>query len=337
MEDLFNHSVALAKVDFQNEVRVLGSLPEALSTYLRTEAFPTSAPPSLRSAPDYSGIKIFVYQKHYICIAYFFDGNKTDDFQRAIPSATVLVFDRDLQQRGFRNLPALSGFLADLSLSTSTFDEHLFVLHSIYVEASITDSENQFQAFLVQQGVNYELVAIAMGLLMTYRHLVICCPDRAAGQAFFSTLFALAPIEFLETTAWCTYTDSIQGQHEDVVVHTCQLETPEPKSWLDKVRSRFGDEKKTTEGCVDIGNGVALGCNRKAPNYRLAEKVIHELRDDKLKLPGTFEDRFSLFLGVLGRSYSELPYDVNLLLPKSMASDDVVARFESFIENVSHK
>lgn len=332
MDQFIDNAVALAAVDFQNDVQAWGQLPEALATYLRTEAFPISAPPSLRDAADYNGIKIFAYQERYLCLAYFFNGSKTDAYQRAIPSARVLVLDKDLLQGGFRNLPALTDFLMDASLDTATFDEHLFVLRSIYTEASITDSADRFESFFAQQGFDFGMVATAIGLLVSHGRLEICCPERSTGLAFFSALFALSPIELLKATAWCTFVDSVQRKHEDVVVHTCQLAPPEPESWLERLKSRLGRGDEDEAIRIDIENGVIVGHHAKSPEYDLTRKIIHELRDDTMAFPGTFEDRFRLFQGILGCLYSMEPYKVRALMPADLATDEVITRLESFLE-----
>jgi len=332
--DHFGGWVALATVDFQNDVRVSGELPAALVTYLRTEAFPLSAPPSLRAAPDYGGIKIFVYQRQYVCVAYFFNAGRTDPFRRAIPSANVLVFDRNLQQGGFRNLPALADFLSDASFDAAAFNEQLFVLRSMYTEASLTRSEEHFDAFLKQQGVDYGLLATATALLITHGRLTICSPERHRGLSFFSALFALAPAELLEAAAWCNYSDSVQGRHEEVVLQLCRLEQPGQKRWLSKVTSLLGNEgQAATEARIDIGNKVALGVSKKNAKYRLAEKVVHELRANELKLQLDFEQRFQLFLGILGHSFSGASHKTELLLPPDSASEETCAKLISFIES----
>lgn len=330
--DFFSGWVSLARVDFQNDVQVSGELPASLATYLRTEAFPLSAPPSLRAAPDYGGLKIFVYQKQYVCVAHFYNAGKTDPFKRAVPSANVLVFDRHLHHAGFRNLTALGDFLSDASFGTGTFDEQLFVLRSLYEEASVTRSEELFDAFLGRQGVNYGLVATAMALLVSNGGLVICCPERSRGLGFFSTLYALAPPELLESAAWCSYADSVSGQHEEVVLQLCHVEQPGQKKWLGKVKSLLGSEGQTAEARLDISNGAALGVNKKAHKYRLAEKAVHELRANKLGLPLDFEKRFQILLAILGASADGAPPALERLLPPGSAPE-TLTKLNLFIQN----
>jgi hypothetical protein len=331
--DPFNNWVSLARVDFQNDVQVSGKLPAALTTYLRTEAFPMSAPPSLRAAPDYGGLKIFVYQRQYVCVALFFNAGRTDPFKRAIPSASVLVFDRNLLQGGLRNLPAVHDFLADVSSGTETFEEQLTVLRSLHAEASVTRSEEHFEAFFKRQGVDYGLAATALALLVTHGRLVICCPERSRGFAFFSTLFALAPVELLESATWCSYADSAAVRHEEVVVQLCQLEQPGQSKWLGKVKNLLGGEEQSAEARIDVSNGVALGVNTKAHRYRLAEKVVRELRANALKLPFDFEQRFKLLTGILGSSASGVPPNLGHLLPADAAAADTLAKLNLFIQN----
>lgn len=336
MSDSFDIGVSLAAVDFQNEVQTWGNLPQTLGTYLRTAAFPTSAPPSLRSAPDYGGLKLFVYQKRYLCIAYFFNDNKTDEYQRAIASANVLVMDRTLQEGGFRNLPAITDFLMTVSAHTETYAETLSLLRSIYTEATITDSVEQFAGFFSRQQVDYDMLATALGLLIAYGRLIICCPNPAAGQAFFTALFALTPFEVLEATTWCTYANSIQGFHEGVVLYGCQLPPPSPESWFEKVKGRFSSEKEEVDIRIDISTGAFSPHNLKIPKYRVTQASVHELLHNGLNLPGTFEDRFHLFQNLLGRCYNGTLYDARGILPDNLASADIEARLQAFVKEVTH-
>ncbi len=330
----FDRSVAVAQLDFQGEARGWGNLPSGVSAYLRTEAFPLNAPPSLRSARDYGGLKLFSYQAHSICVAYFYDGGKTDEFQRAVPSASVLIFDRALYHGGFRNLPALRDFLLDIAQNPGEEADARAALRSLHEEAAITGSAEALQSFLTGLRIDTNLLAAAQGLLAVHHQLRICAPTHAVGQAFLAALFAMAPAEFLEYASWCTYVNSMSGRYEEVVVLLCQLEAEKEKSWLDQVKNRFVVEKPVEPG-VDSGNRIVQGPSRKTPNQRVAEQLLAALVENELQLFQSFPDRFTMFLALLGACCRDTPVTLSAL-PPGLALPDTAKRLEAYLKQALH-
>ena len=326
------HRVALAAVDFQNDVRVWGALPEALATYLRTEVFPVNGPPSLRSASGYDGMKLFVYRARYLCLARFFDGQKTDAYQRAIPSARVLVLDRDGRRKGFRNLLALNDFLADAAFEARTFEAHREALNTLFDRADMTGTEAQFEVFIRAHAGAYDRVVTAMGLLVSTGRLTLCCPTRARGLAFLATLFALAPFDLLEATTWCSYVDALSGPREAVVSHRCTLVPPEPASWLDKLRGRFKSDAETADVRLDIASGVLQGVRAKGPRRQRVEQIVRELSENTLQLPLSFEARFQLFVELLGALYRDDAPAIDRVLADRLANPGVRDTLKVFLQ-----
>ena len=330
----FASTVGVAQVDFQGEVTTTGTVSEPLSTYLRTESFPLSAPPSLRGATDYGGIKIFSYQAKSICVARFYDAGKKDSFQRAVASASVLIFPFDMFARGFRNLRAIREFLTDLAangLDRST----LTVLHSLYEEAHLAVDARELVSVCKQRGVDYELLADAVGLLAANRKLKICTPDRTAGLAYLELLYHLLPDPFF-SLAWCSYASTLNGSHEEVIVHDCQFApVQEDTSWLGGMKARLFGANDPVEAGIDLRTGVPSIPDRKDARYRIARKLVLELRDNVLRLPLAFEARQLLLTSVIANIARHTTPEIFLkvLLPDDPSlTSDIRSRFEEFLK-----
>ncbi len=335
----FTAAVAVAMVDFQGDVATCGSVSEPLSTYLRTEAFPLSAPPSLRAASDYGGLKVFAYEAESICLARFYDAGKKDRFQRAVASACVLVFPFALFRGGFRNLRMVGAFLDDV-VATGLSSDTVSLLYSLYAEGNLARDAREFVKVCQGRRVSYDLLASGIGLIAANRRLKVCSQDRALGLACFELLYALAPVEMFESLAWCTYASTLSGSYEEVIVHDCQLTPPrEETSWLGGMKSRLFGAQAPAESGVDLQIGLASIPDRKDLRYRIAYGLMLELRDNSLRLPLDFEGRQAVIGSIIANIVRQASPDLTLkvLLPaglptNEMISPDVRSQLEGFLK-----
>lgn len=323
----FAAAVGVAMVDFQGEVAISGSVSEPLSTYLRTEAFPLSAPPSLRAASDYGGLKIFAYQSQSVCVARFYDAGKKDRFQRAIASACVLVFPFALFRGGFRNLRMVGTFLGEVAASGLSSDT-LNLLYSLYAEGNLAKDARDFVKVCHNRRVSYDLLASGIGLIAANHRLKVCSQDRSLGLSYFELLFALAPLAMFDSVAWCTYASIVSGSHEEVIVHDCQLTVPrEETSWLGGMKGRLFGAKVPVEAGVDLQIGQASIPDRKDLRYRVTCSLMLELRDNSLRLPLDFEVRQAVIGSIIANIVRQSSPDLTLkaLLPVELPTNETIS------------
>lgn len=323
----FSSSIGLVSIDFQGDAISLGDVPTSLKTYLRTEAFPVSAPPSLRSATDYGGVKLFAYQEKWLCVALFRDIGKKDQFQRAVASACVLIFPSDLFDKGFRNLKALREFLSDVMVSGCDVS-HLEALHSLYEEAILAESREGFVQLLRSLTIDLKLLSAAMGLIVAHKKLKICSSRQSVGLAYFDTLYSLVPFRCCQGVAWSSYASSLSDgaiAHEEVILHDCRLATAPPpeRGWLQGMKSRLLKQETTP---VEVG--IELDTRRTSVpdssnfRFKLANLLVSELAEDRLNLGVAFERRQKLFIQIMGNLVGD---DMRVPDVKAIISRDMIA------------
>ena len=306
--------IAAAHIEFQGEAVVLGGVPGTVLSLLNTQAFPMSAPPSIRTVSDYKGMKI-TFMDGWFCFCWFFNDNQTDGHGRPIPSARVLLLQREPVGRGARQLLDYQRLLANHDLRTATHEQVVAAVQRMHDGAPAAGSIE------LARPRSFHRMALSKALARVTRHkqLVLCVPERERHLEYLQPLFQLAPMTVLEKTSWCSYAFSTGDRHEDiVVVQGAVPRTPRP-SWKSRLLRVFsGSRDDEGDATLDVTNARMRGGRPGHKNERFLRVLATEYVQASRHGNGKGVRRRALLSSLLEREAREGPVDPIQAIPPEL-------------------
>lgn len=309
-----NSDIAAAHVIFQGRVRAVGPVPERTQELLTTQAFPMSAPPSIRSADDFAGLKTF-YADGWFCFCAFANHGELDEHGRPVPSAQVLLLQRELVVQGAQDLLAHARLLSRLDLRRADHDDIVDAMKRLW------GGSRPSRKWRIQPTKQFVKKALIKSLchLIRHRQLILYTPASSSSLAYLRPLFQATPISVLEKTSWCDYVFSAADRHEDVIVQVGTVAQPPRHTWKSRALRFFsGDERLTSHAAVDVSNGNMRDAPPSSKGDRLLRVLAREYIDVATGSGAELEQRAELLAVLLDQEASDGPIDPYAATPSHL-------------------
>lgn len=237
-------AIAAAHIDYQVQVKSLGDFPAELSPILLTGAFPLSPSPASKNV---EGLKVFTYQKRYLCYCWFFQGGRQDERGRQTSSARVLIFPIDLPIARRTALANARTWLKQHDVETMTPDRFYRSLSPL-IEADLSEE-------LQEKARNTRWFPRLLAETIESKRVTLVAERQEEALEWLEILWYYAPDFLRLQVAWCTYVWSSRVEHEEISIASGRVEVqPPPSLWKRLFTER---EREPAELQFDVVRGIS--------------------------------------------------------------------------------
>lgn len=318
----------LAEIDFQIKVRSTSPLPPGLEEALLTLPFPDSAPPSLRYAPNYDGLKVFEFEDRWFCFSRFFFRESKDEYGRAVPSSYCLVLDKNALKGNRLTLHKIYEYLSEFLMNLVPHETLIHDLQGLLEVGVSLQEEAGLRSFVSLLNAPPALLFQSLAQTLLSKGQIFCTEDMEEGLGLMSAVFALLPADLKGKFSYCTFVDSDQGAHEDVIIYPC-APVEQKSSWFSKLigGGKGGDPTRT-----DLKDGGADNPMGSEVEGSLYFRAYTELWQPSFTTEIPFAERQEMIHTIISNQYqSQHSSPVELTAKLKQAPADFEKNLERFL------